>query len=91
MGLKHCWKPACLRSVLSKPCSVCVYRAWSVVGNCRSYVVQIEMDDGPKCSVQLVTSGPHPAVHIGLNVESAFSLQWMVRLLKRCKTLVPLA
>lgn len=57
--LKYCWQCVCLQSVVSKPGSAIMHCVKSVIGNCRSNVVQLERQNVPKCSVQLGRSGPH--------------------------------
>lgn len=56
--------------------------------DCRSNMVQIEIGDESKRSVQLVKFGLHTTVYISLVFNSALSMQWAVRVLTRRKILV---
>lgn len=90
-GLKHRWKFVCLQSVLSKPDSAFLHFVKSVVGNCQSDAVLIEVGERLKRSIQVVKSGSHPTVQVSLVVDGALSIQKRVSPLTRCESLLSFA
>lgn len=86
-SLKYCRQFVFLQNVVCKLCQTFQHCIMRVVGNGRSGVVQIEICDESKRSIQLVRTVRYCIVFIGSVFNSALTVQLMMGLHTRCKSL----